>query len=275
MKTLGIYQFIHNATEYDYPFEESLDSALPIADEIVIAECASTDDTLKRVESWIQKHPDKKIKLLQHPWVNHFTQLSGIGNYAASFLDTDWHWQLQSDEVIHENSYPEVKNLIENAPDNITALSVKYTHMLANYETEFDFCYRKAVRIARKNSYWQLHGDACQLGGEDFSRSYNSDIMVFHYGKVHAGRQGWKKEWDFQQLFVDIGFPDKKMMEMKEKLGEEYCDYLYLFQQDIKDGKVRKFEGTHPKVMEKRIKEFKEGGWEQFNSKIIEGLTLK
>ena len=62
---------------------------------------------------------------------------------------------------------------------------------------------------------------------------------------------------------------------MEEKYGKQFCDYVYLFQQDIRDGKVRKFEGTHPSVMKGRIQKFKEEGWEQFNSKLIEGLTLK
>jgi uncharacterized membrane protein len=97
--------------------------------------------------------------------------------------------------------------------------------------------------------------------------------MVYHYGKVHPPDIGWKKEWDFQQLFKDIGFPDPKMEEMREKLGE-YCDYLYLFETNIIDKKIKKFEKTHPKVMRDRISRFKHAGYEQFISKMRENLKI-
>jgi len=269
MKTLGIYTFVHNVTDYDYPIEESLNSALPIANKIVILECSSTDNTLERLKSWASSLGEKSsdVQIIHGmPWITHFTQLSSLANLAAQYCTTDWKWHLQADEVIHEDSYEYIQHIIEHAPENITALSVNYTHMLANFETEFDFCYKRAIRIARGLSNWHLIGDACQLDGESIDRVYNSDIQVFHYGKVHSYETGFKKESDFQELFRDIGFPDPKMKEMKTSLQADKCDYLYLFKEDIKNGKVRKFTGTHPKVMQERIKKFKDNGWEQFQS---------
>jgi len=93
--------------------------------------------------------------------------------------------------------------------------------------------------------------------------------MVYHYGKVHPGDVGFRKELDFQSLYSDItGYPDAKLKVMQEKLGKDYCDYIYIFDKWIKEGKVRKFEGTHPAVMRDRIEKFKNNGWEQFNSEI-------
>jgi hypothetical protein len=275
--TLGIYQFIRNGVYYDYPFEESIESMIPIADQIVICECYSDkDDTWDRLVKIREKYP--KITLVRSDWVSRFDGLSNIGNYASTFLNTEWMWQVQSDEVIHEKNYPDLQRLLKSdtLPKDITALRTKYMHFLCNYETEFDFCYKTIIRIARKGYGWKLHGDACQLDRTGFSQKevLDTDIEVFHYGKVHSGGVGWQKEWDFQQLFKDIGFPDPKMMEMKEKFGEEFCDYVYLFESSIREGKVRKFEGTHPKVMENRIKLFKDNGWEQFVSRMKEGLKI-
>lgn len=274
-KTLGIYQFIRNATKYDYPFEESILSAIPIADQIVICECFSDDDTYERVLKLQAQYPEK-ITIIRRAWVKDFRELSVIGNYCVPFLDTDWVWQLQADEVIHDDSYEEILNTINTAPKTVTALIVKYVHFLANYATEFDFNYKQLIRIARKGTGWQLCGDACHLDKPAFSSSevLLTNIQVYHYGKVHEGKIGYQKEWDFQQLFTDIGFPDPKMEEMKKKFGEEYCDYVYLFESSIKEGKVREFKGTHPKIMEKRIAQFKENGWEQFVSKMKEGLKI-
>jgi len=269
--------FIRNGIYYDYPFKEAIESALPVADNIVICECFSDkDNTLEELEKIQQQHPDK-IEIVQHDWVSgprSFEKLSSIGNYASLFLDNEWVWQLQADEVIHEDSYKEIRERIQNTNPEISAMKVHYKHLLANYETEFDFCYTEIIRLARKGSGWKLIGDACQLDREDKSGVQDTSIQVFHYGKVHAGDVGWQKEWDFQQLFTDIGFPDPKMKEMEKKFGEKYCDYVYLFESSIEEGKVRKFQGVHPLVMNRRIAEFKEGGWEQFVSRMKEGLKL-
>ena len=270
MNNLGVYQFIRNATKYDYPLEESILSAIPIADQIVLCECESEDDTLDRVNALKEKFPDK-IQVIHHPWITHFSELSTIGNYCIPHLSTNWHMQLQADEVLEDYAEDTIRYLINNLTGYYNAISVQYYHFLGNYETEFDFIYRKAIRIARRGSGWWLGGDACQLEGGNDQNVFDSKVTLFHYGKVKDGKVGYQKEVDFQSYYTDIGFPDPKMAEMKEKLGE-YCDYVYLFEEAIKKGEVRKFEGKHPKVMEERIKKFKDGGYEQFLSKMKEGL---
>ena len=272
--TLGIYQFIRNAKYYDYPFFESIMSALPIADEIVIAECYSDkDNTFEELEKLAEQYP--KIRIVRHPWVDHFSNLCVPGNFAALHLQTEWTMQLQADEVLHEDCYDEFNKIKYNSVMDTTAYLVHYTHMLANYETEFDFCYKQLIRVGRKGTGWKLIGDACQLDGGDFKAIRDSKIHIFHYGKIHSGDIGFKKEIDFQNLYKDIGFPDPKMKIMQEKLGKDFCDYVFLFEQDIKDGKVRKFSGAHPLIMKNRIEKFKQEGYEQFVSAIKSDLSLR
>jgi hypothetical protein len=272
-KTLGIYQFIRNATKYDYPFIESLESAVSVADKILICECFSEDDTLDKARAFQAKYPEK-VEIIQHEWVKDFNGLSAIGNYCIPFLDTEWTWQLQSDEVIHEDSYEEIRKCVEDPPRGISAYRVHYHHFLASYQAEFNFCYSDIIRIAKKGTGWWLSGDACQLDRPDKSGVKDTGIQIYHYGKVHEGKIGFQKEVDFQNLFKELGFPDPKMAEMKEKFGEGFCDYVYLFENNIKNKQVWKFEGQHPAIMNDRIARFKDGGWEQFESKMKEGLKL-
>lgn len=267
--------FLRNGDYYDYPFRQAIKSALGVADEVVVCECYSDkDNTFEELQKLAAA--DGRIKIVRHNWVTDFRQLSALGNYAATFLNTKWQWQLQADEVLHEDTYAEIRKLTEehvNTP-NVTAIRVKYFHFLANYETEFDFCYRELVRIAKPNTGWQLVGDAAQLDGGNQGTVVNSDIHVYHYGKVHSGAIGYQKEVDFQQLYTDIGFPDPKMKIMKDTLGEGVCDYIYLFEEAIKRGEVRKFVGTHPALMSDRIKLFQDNGWEQWESLIQQGLKI-
>lgn len=271
-QALTIYQFLRNGEEYAYPWRESLLSAYPVADEIVVAECFSSDATWKELQEFASDKP--KIKLLRHRWVTNFKELAHIGNFCIANTKTSWHWQLQADEVIHEDSYEEIRNLVETAPSLTTAAKVHYTHFLANYGTLFPFIYQELVRIARGGQGWRLTGDACQLDGGDRRSVVDTNIQVYHYGKVKEGSVGYKKEWDFQQLYTEIGFPDPKMLQMKDKFGAEYCDYVYLFEDAVRRGEVKKFMGTHPKTMQERVARSKLEGWEQFVSKMKDDLKL-
>lgn len=273
--TLGVYTFVHNLVEYDYPFFESLSSYIPIADKIVICECESTDGTVELLRYLKLLSP--KIEIVSHNWVKDYKELSNLGNYTSLFLDTEWMWQIQADEVLHEKDYKLIRSLVDGSlPDNITALKVNYNHFFGNYETQFPFCYQSLIRISRKGKEWKLIGDACELSKfrSKLSEILETNITVFHYGKVHEGRVGFKKEVDFQSLYKELNFPDPKLEEMRKKFGEDYCDYIYLFENVIKEGKIWKFQGTHPLVMKDRIKRFKGGGWEQFKSRFIEGLEV-
>ena len=62
-KTLGIYQFLRNGVKYDYPFEESLRSALAIADKVCVCECNSDDDTLFRLQKLENEFNDNLFSL--------------------------------------------------------------------------------------------------------------------------------------------------------------------------------------------------------------------
>ena len=275
LDSLGIYMFLRNGDFYDYPWRESLESAIPVADKIVVNECFSDkDNTYEELQKFAARYPDK-IDIVRSDWVDNYLGLAALGNYCVPFLHTDWSWQLQADEVIHENSYPLIRQLLSDTPVSITAATVNYRHLVANYSTEFDFMYKSLIRIARRGGGWVLTGDACQLDGGNKSTVLGTSIEVMHYGKVHAGKDAWKKEWDFQQLFTDIGFPDPKMLEMKEKFGEQFCDYLFLFEEAVKRGEFRKFEGTHPAVMHDRIAKAKLEGWEQFSSRIKQELFIQ
>lgn len=272
--TLGIYQFIHNAEKFDYPFIESLRSIIDLATEVVVCECESEDNTLQLLQAFKAEYPTK-VKIVHLPWVTHHSELSHLANFAAAFLKTDWKWQLQSDEAVAETQHGYILQQLEEADrQGKTAITTKYNHFLGNFETCFPFVYEEIVRIHKSGSQWRLVGDACQLAGESSDAVLQSNIKVFHYGKVHSGRAGFIKESSFQQLYTDLGFPDPKLEVMKEKLGEGVCDYIYLFEDAIKKGETWKFEGEHPKAMQDRIKVFKENGWEQFTSLIKENLNV-
>jgi hypothetical protein len=269
-------------SKYDYPFEESIRSVIGAVDQFVICECKSEDDTLAIAERLQREFPDK-IKIVQRSWVMDFREISAVANFALAQLTTDYAFQIQADEVMHEDSLQELIDLtLAMDLAGTRAARVHYTHFMANYETTFPFCYETLVRIVRKDSPWKIIGDGVQFAistpqGEIVPEDdiLNTNIQIFHYGKVKDPTKGWQKEWDFQQLYTDIGFPDPKMKEMERVLGSQKCDYVFLFEDHVRKGTIKRFDGTHPAVMAKRIAEFKAGGYEQFISMVKQDLEIK
>ena len=279
---LAGFSYIYNAVKFDIPFVESIKSVIDVVDQFVLTECYSQDETWDLCLQLEAKYPDK-VKLLRRPWVKHFTEIAELANWTMNHIDPKIRYamELQSDEVVHEKDLDKlayVPKLMNNLHKH--AARWKYQHFLASPEIVFSFIYSTVVRIADRTSKWKIIGDGVQFAidgkfcpEEDV---LTTDIEIFHYGKMKAPKNAWEKEWDFQNLFKDVGFPDPRMMQMKEKLGTAYCDYVYLFEETIKkkDSGISRFTGTHPAVMQERIKLFKDMGWEQFQSKVKEGLKL-
>ena len=269
------YTFIRNMFKYDYPLKEAVFSLLPAVDVYYICECHSDDGTYAEIMRWARKEP--KIRLLRHRWGDHFTIQQEIANYILSQISPgDWCFKLDADEVIHEDSWELFQSLPRLCQDHDkVGARFHYTHFMGNYETEFDFMYRRVRRFVQHGHGWRWDGDACQLiipGWDNASMDaqfLDVDVEIFHYGKVKEGRVGLQKEKDFQQLYTDLGFPDPRVKECEEALGE--LDYYYLFQSAIERGEVRKFTGTHPAIMRERIARFKAEGWEQFEMRMRKG----
>ena len=281
MNNLAGFSYIYNGIDFDIPFIESIRSVIDVVDQFVLTECHSKDNTWELCLN-LQKEYPNKIKLLRRGWVRHFTEISILANWTALHIDENigYKMQLQADEVVHEKDLDELKLLPEKMnKENKTAAVWNYVHFLGGPSITFPFCYSELVRTVRRNGEWEVIGDGVQFakhrGVIPQNELLNTNIEIFHYGKMKNPYKGFKKEVDFQNLFTDIGFPDPKMKRMQDSFGEEFCDYIYLFEGAIKENKIKKFEGTHPKVMEEWLKKFKDEGYEQFVSRMIKELKIE
>lgn len=264
------YTIIRNMFQYDYPLEECVFSVLPIVDRHIICECYSDDGTYEEILRWKKDNP--KIQLLRHDWADHYTILQQVANHILSNVcEGDWSFQLQADEVMHEDSWQMLRELPRYCQDQgAIGARFNYTHFMANYRTEFDFMYRRKRAFVQQWHGWVWDNDACQLMNGQ-GKFIDVPIEVFHYGKVHEAKVALEKEIAFQEMYrgVPPGFPDPRLQEMDEAI--EKMDYYYLFDHAIKQGEVREFTGTHPKIMAKRIAKARKDGWEQFERVMADG----
>jgi len=244
MKIAG-FTFIRNGVIYDYPFLESIQSLLPLCDELIIAVGRSDDNTLEQIKSL----KSSKIRIIETIWDDELrksgTILSQQTNLALDQVAGDWAVYLQADEVLHEKDYSAVRNAMNTYRNinEVEGLLFNYKHFYGSYGYIGDSrrWYRREIRIVRPSDKVRSWGDAqgFRIGGRKL-RVKLIDAAVYHYG--------WVKPPDIQQLkqryFNKLWHPDKWL---DHHIGD-MAEYDY-----SKGGKLKLFEGTHPEVMRKRV----------------------
>ncbi|HVA97923.1 MAG TPA: glycosyltransferase family 2 protein [Bacteroidia bacterium] len=247
MKVSG-FTIVRNAIKYDYPIVEAIQSILPICDEVVVAVGKSEDDTLALIQSILSP----KIKIIETVWDDTLREggkvLADETNKAfrAISKNSDWAFYIQGDEIIHEKFLPEIQASMKKWKDDkrVEGLLFNYTHFYGSYDFVGDSrrWYRKEIRVVRNDSSISSYKDAqgFRKNGEKLHVKA-TNASVYHYGWVKPPQQQQAKQQSFHKMWHDDEWLEKNIIKTTE------FDYSQI-------DSLKKFEGTHPSIMEKRIK---------------------
>ncbi|MDR3246105.1 MAG: hypothetical protein LBT50_06690, partial [Prevotellaceae bacterium] len=241
------FSFIRDAIKYDYPIVEAIRSILPLCDEFVVAVGKSGDDTLEL----IRKIDSPKIRIIETVWDDSLRNGGVVlaketdKAFNAISEDVDWAFYIQGDEVLHEKYYDTVTQAMlrwKDDPD-VDGLLFRYTHFYGSYDYvgSAPRWYRNEIRIIRRNKNIYSYRDA-QGFRKDDNKKLNVkpvDAFIYHYGWVKHPCSMQQKINNFTRLY-------RSDTEMNIADDNEF-DYSNI---DI----LSRFDGTHPKVMEERIK---------------------
>jgi glycosyltransferase involved in cell wall biosynthesis len=247
MKVTG-FSFIKNAEKFQYPIAEALRSILPLCDEIVVAVGASEDNTRQLVQAI-----DPRIRIVDTVWDN---ELKGGGKVlaaetgkalAAIGADSDWCIYIQGDEVMHEEGHAAVRAAMKKWKDDKTVdgLLFKYRHFFGSYDytgTESGW-YRHEIRVIKndKSIYSYRDAQGFRKAGNQKLQVKPVDAWIHHYGWVLDLRSIVSKF--IVKDMVYFGNPgDLENIVVPDNLVDQLVRSL------------KKFKGTHPAVMEERIK---------------------
>ncbi|MBP2682130.1 MAG: hypothetical protein H6Q83_202 [Deltaproteobacteria bacterium] len=245
------FTIVRNAIALEYPLVESILSILPIVDEYIVLVGRSEDGTLDLVRSI----GSPKIRIVENEWKDS-VQKSGfffrdLTNLALQECTGDWAFYLQADEVIHEDDLPELQRLMRENLGNpvIRAIQLRYRHFYGDYRTMNPYFYRKAIRIIRNNGQLVSTADACgfALKGDPTGQNLQDGppenflktrIFIHHYS--------WVKN------------PEKCRTKLNTMLKHYHGDKAPVYERfDYDLTMTIRFLGTHPKVMEGRIAEYR------------------
>lgn len=241
------FTFIRNAIKLDFPINEAILSILPLCNEVVVAVGKSDDDTLNLIESI----DSSKIKIINTVWDDKLRKggevLACETDKALAAVDSkaDWCIYIQGDECLHEKDYDIIKNALEKwkTDKNVEGLLFKYNHFYGSYDYIADSrrWYRNEIRIFKNNIGVKSWKDAQGFRINERKLKVKAvNASIFHYGWVRPPKNMMIKNLEAGKLWHN----DKYLNE-KFDINKDF-DYTNI-------DSVKKFEGTHPKIMQDRI----------------------
>ncbi len=120
--TISGYTTSANCVDMNYPFRQCIDSLLMFCDEVVIVDSGSTDGTIEEIQK-ISKR-DSRVKFFVEPvdfndirWAIHND--GNLKGKARAKCTADYCWQMDMDEVVHQEDVHKVKKLPALLGDNL------------------------------------------------------------------------------------------------------------------------------------------------------------
>jgi cellulose synthase/poly-beta-1,6-N-acetylglucosamine synthase-like glycosyltransferase len=165
MKVSG-FTFVKNAIKYGYPVVESIQSILPVVDEMIVCLGDSEDDT----NNLIASIGSDKIKIIHSVWDDSLREGGKVlavetnKAIAATAADSDWLFYIQADEVVHEQYHKTIVDAMQQFKDDkrVEGLLFNYHHFYGSYKYIGDGrrWYSKEIRIIRNDRQIKSYRDA-------------------------------------------------------------------------------------------------------------------
>lgn len=260
---------VRNGQRLDYPFLEAIRSALPICDEFIAIVGQSDDDTL----ALIRAIDDPRLRIVETVWSEKVRPRKAVlaqqTNIGLHLCQGDWCLYVQANEVLHERSYDNLRNLMEKYRDDerVEAMLLErltfwadYQHYMATYPNRFKF----TPRIVRPHIGMYSIRDAMGFAVFDgfsirgrYPRAIDTGEDIYRYGFVRS----YEKQAEKLRDAVHNQGKDRPVR-------KDY--YLRAHPRPF----IRRFTGAHPGVMRERVANFPEQYDEQ-DSRCRSALTLK
>ncbi len=124
--SIGAYTTTRNCIEQAYPWKECILSMLGFANEVIVVDGGSTDGTWEELESWADREEKLAVYKVERDWA-HSRHAVFDGDQKAEArkrCTAEFLWQMDCDEIVHEDDYEKIVNLCKNFPQQADLVSL-------------------------------------------------------------------------------------------------------------------------------------------------------
>jgi glycosyltransferase involved in cell wall biosynthesis len=125
--TISGYTTTHDCIRQKYPYERCITSMLAFCDQVVIVDGGSTDGTWEILQKLERTDPSRIIAVQRvRDWSDpSFALFDGEQKaHARSLCTGDFCWQMDCDEIVHENDAEKIKHLAAEIPRGVEIVSL-------------------------------------------------------------------------------------------------------------------------------------------------------
>jgi len=124
--TIGSYTTTRNCISQKYPWKSCIQSMIDFSDEVVVVDGGSTDGTWEELEKWAESEEKLSVHLVERDWSHrrHAVFDGAQKAEARKRCTSEFLWQMDCDEVVHENDYEKIIKLAANFPKHADLISL-------------------------------------------------------------------------------------------------------------------------------------------------------
>lgn len=124
--TISGYVTVYNCIKQQYPFEQCIKSMLAFCNEVCVVDGGSTDGTYGKLLDIASCNPALKVKQIKRDWNSpRYALFDGQQKAEARDMCTsDFCWQMDSDEIVHEDDYEKIHQIAKFFPKHVDVLSL-------------------------------------------------------------------------------------------------------------------------------------------------------
>jgi glycosyltransferase involved in cell wall biosynthesis len=124
--TISGYTTVYNADSQKYPFVESIKSMLEFCSEVCVVDGGSSDGTWEKLQDLASIDERVKLKQVVRDWNNpRFAVFDGMQKAEArSMCTSEYCWQMDCDEIVHEDDTTKIVDLCKKFPAGLDVVSL-------------------------------------------------------------------------------------------------------------------------------------------------------
>ena len=214
------YTHIFNPKKHGYPFVQSIKSMLGFCDEVVVIDGGSTDgsiDDISNADMCNQALLNGQLKIITREWDADEPAMDGMQKAfgrAMCSQDSEFLWQQDADEIVHENDYEKIIDICNRFPADVELIHLPVIELWGDDKT---------CRTDRHSWKWRLSRNVFSVTHGINSKAKMMDPKT---GRIYS-KPGMSDGCEYVNMVTGEmihhrGFYSQNLEQLREKDPAEY-----------------------------------------------------